>query len=255
LNTAKIDGVRHSCKVAAEVMKIASGAVAEGVTTADVADVVAKEIARLGGRSAFLGYHGFPGVLCISLNDEILHGIPSAKRRLAKGDLVKLDLGVVVDGYYSDMATTILIDDGSEMSKKKRLLMDATLSALMLSITPAVKAGSPILMISDMIQKHLASRGYKPVDGMTGHGVGMRLHEYPIVPNEVPVGLKDFSGKEKLEAGMTIAIEPMAGMGGPKVNLKQDGWTLTMADRMPSAHFEHTVLVTDGDPEILTRLS
>ena len=248
-------GIRKSCKAAAAVMEAASKAVRVGLTTADVEAVVAKEIARQGGRSAFLGYHGFPGALCISLNDEVLHGIPSKSRKLANGDLVKLDLGVVLDGYYCDMATTILLDDGSDMSKRKRLLMDATMSALMTSINGLARAGMPVLMISGMIQGHLASKGYKPVEGMTGHGVGLRLHESPVVPNEVPEGMKDLSGQEKLIAGMTLAIEPMAGMGSPKVRIKQDGWTLAMEDGLPAAHFEHTVLITNGDPEILTRLA
>ena len=249
-------GIRKSCKAAAAVMEAASKAVRVGLTTADVEAVVAKEIARQGGRSAFLGYHGFPGALCISLNDEVLHGIPSKSRKLANGDLVKLDLGVVLDGYYSDMAASFLMDDGSESSRKKRALMDATLSALMACVSPLIRSGMPVLMISACIEGHLASKGYKPIDDMTGHGVGLRLHESPVVPNAVPPGIKDLSAtNDMLVAGMTIAVEPMACMGSTKCRIKNDGWTIVMEDGLSAAHFEHTLLITDGAQEILTRLS
>ena len=252
---ARTTGMRRSCRIAAHVMDAASKAVRVGMTTADVEAVAAREIARLGGRSAFLGYHGFPGVLCVSINDEILHGIPSSSRRMSEGDLVKLDLGVVVDGYYSDTATTILLDDGSDFSKKKRALMDATLSSLMACACGLVRAGMPVLMISSIIEGHLASKGYKPIDDMTGHGVGIRLHEAPAIPNAVPPGIEDLSAtNDMLVAGMTIAVEPMVCMGATKCRVKSDGWTIVMEDGLPAAHFEHTILITDGAPEILTRI-
>ena len=249
-------GMRRSCCAAASVMEACSKAVRVGASTWDIEAVAKREIARTVGRSAFLGYHGFPGVLCTSINDEILHGIPSKSRIICGGDLVKLDLGVVVDGYYSDMAASFLMDDGSESSRKKRALMDATLSALMACVSPLIRSGMPVLMISACIEGHLASKGYKPIDDMTGHGVGLRLHESPVVPNAVPPGIKDLSAtNDMLVAGMTIAVEPMACMGSTKCRIKNDGWTIVMEDGFSAAHFEHTLLITDGAPEILTRLS
>lgn len=247
METDRIKGVRESCRIASMVMERASRVVVKGATTFDVAEVAAEAMAKFGARSAFLGYHGFPGVLCISLNDEVLHGIPSRKRVISGGDIVKLDLGVVFNGFYSDMAATFLIDDGSVPSDANRRLMEATLSALMSGIA-AARPGVTVEAVATAIYGKLKSRGYEPVDSMSGHGVGRRLHEPPLVPNRT----EGWDCSAVLSPGMTIAIEPMVGAGTTKIRVRNDGWTVVVEDGMPSSHFEHTVLITEGDPEILT---
>lgn len=241
-----IEGVRKSCKIASQVMLATSRAVFAGSTTLDVEAHAVVAMKAFGVRSAFFGYHGFPGEICVSINDEILHGIPS-KRRIREGDLVKIDLGVICDGFYSDMAQTFLIDDGSDECREKRRLSDATLSSLTTGMWYA-RAGSTVQKIAEAISASLKSNGYLPVKGMSGHGVGVRLHEPPSIPNEVD----GWDCSTVLSAGMTIAIEPMVGMGSPKARIGSNGWVVVMSDGMPSAHFEHTILITEGDPEILT---
>jgi methionyl aminopeptidase len=246
-NNQRIQGIKKSCKAAVLVMEAVENSIREGVATVEIEAAAYQAIEQQGGRSAFLGYRGFPGVVCISINEEVLHGIPSHDRIVKRGDMIKVDLGVVLNGWYSDMASTFLVDDGSESTSNKRRLKDATISALMAGIS-AAKAGNTTKDVASAIQTMLSSRGFEPVDGMTGLGVGLRLHESPIVPNRVEGCKCD----DVLVEGMTIAIEPMVGMGSPKAKVKHDGWTLIMADGQPSAHFEHTVLITNKGPEILT---
>ena len=240
----RIEGVRKSCKAAAKVMEGISRFISVGLSTMDIADHASQAMLSLGCRSAFLGYHGFPGSVCISVNDEILHGIPSSKTIL-EGDVVKIDLGVVLDGFYSDTAETFLVGQCSPDNIK---LVEATRKALHEGIKAAVE-GNTNLDISKAIESSLSLMGFVPVEDMVGHGVGEHLHESPEIPNRVD--LTDVRTVE-LKAGMTLAIEPMVGMGKPLLRIRNDGWTVVMADGGMSAHCEHTVLVTEGDPEILT---
>jgi len=242
-----VNGVRNSCHIASDVMQQISKSITIGMSTLDVDKLAAETMKDMGVRSAFLGYHGFPGHICISLNEEVLHGIPSACRLISAGDLVKVDLGVVLDGYYSDTAKTFLMEDNQSDLTHKKKLMDATLSALMSGIS-AAKAGHQVKAIASAIHNSLNNSGYEPVDNMSGHGVGIMLHQPPQVPNKV----EGWDCNSLLTVGMTIAIEPMVGAGTSRIRIKNDGWTIVMEDHMPSAHFEHTVLITDGEPEILT---
>lgn len=243
------EGVRRSCRAAAAVMSAAAGAVKVGATTADIELAASKAMSAMDVRSAFLGYNGYPFSACVSVNQEILHGMASIDRRIAHGDIVKVDLGVVLGGYCSDIAQTFVMDDGRASTAEKRRLSDAVLSALMAGIT-VVKKGNTNMDVARAINSSLGKAGFVPVRDMEGHGVGRRLHEPPGMPN---YERKDSSGVT-LVPGMTLAIEPMAGLGKPEILVASDGWTLAMADGQPSAHWEHVVLVTDGEPEILTKL-
>lgn len=249
MDIARVNGVRQSCKIAALVMERISHSVVEGATTYDIEKVAAEAMNELKVRSAFLGYHNFPGSICVSVNEEVLHGIPSRSKRIYGGDIVKVDMGVVCDGFYSDMAATFLIDDCSEISVSNRMLMSANLSALMAGIN-IVRSGIHVQDISAAIETSLKSKGYEAVDNMCGHGVGAKLHELPSIPNKV----NGCDPNPFLTSGMTIAIEPMVGMGTTKVRVKNDGWTLVTDNGKNSSHFEHTVLVTDDGYEILTKL-
>lgn len=246
--TSKVRGVRASCKIAAKIMGLITKEIGVGVSTLYVNKVAEQAMHDFGVRSAFLGYRGFPGSVCISVNEEVLHGIPSDSKILANSDVVKIDMGVVLNGYYSDMATTVLIDDGSENSKLNRRLMDANISALMAGIS-AARPQSTVEAISSAIYATLKSRGYEPVDNMCGHGIGSQLHESPSIPNRTD----GWDCSAVLYPGMTIAIEPMVGIGTSKARITNDGWTLVMDNGKSSSHFEHTVLITDGDPEVLTK--
>jgi methionyl aminopeptidase len=241
-----IKGVRASCQAAALVMKAVGKVVRVDNSLLDIEAAAASEMARLGVRSAFLGIHGFPGVICVSVNDEVLHGIPS-RRMIRQGDVIKVDLGVVKNGWYSDTASTFLMDDGSPEFKAKRGLANVTLMALMSAITMA-KAGNRVFDITQAIDVIIRNAGYSAVEGMTGHGIGRRLHLPPQIPNQ----LEGYDCSYVLKEGDVIAIEPMVGMGSGKVRVKHDGWTIIMADGKPSAHFEHTILVTKDIPEVLT---
>lgn len=248
-----LSGIRKSCTAAASVMASVSSSIRIGMTTADVDVVAAKAMSAIGVRSAFLGHHGYPHSACVSVNSEVLHGLASPSRRIAGGDVVKVDLGVVSDGYFSDMAQTFVMDDQSVSSVEGRRLSNAVLSALMAGINVA-RVGNTVTSITMAIESSLKTAGLLPVLDMMGHGVGKRLHEPPEVPNS----LKDnelFRKDRKdvpLLPGMVLAIEPMAGLGKPDIVVASDGWTVLMADGMASAHWEHTILVTDGEPEILT---
>jgi methionyl aminopeptidase len=210
-------------------------------------------MSELGVRSAFKGYAGYPFHACVSINDEVLHGLASASRMVAGGDVVKVDLGVVSDGYCSDLAQTFVIDDGSLSAIEGRRLSNAVLSSLMAGINAAV-VGNTVAAITMAIESSLSDAGFSPIYELIGHGVGRRLHEPPEVPNAL--GKDGLFRKDRKEVplvpGMTLAIEPMAGLGKPEVLVRSDGWTIVMADGMPSAHWEHTILVTDGPAEILT---
>ena len=239
----EIEIIRRSGIITAQCLEMLKNAVKEGVTTLEL-DILAESFIRKhGGIPAFLGYRGYPKTLCVSINEEVVHGIPSNKRVIKNGDVVGLDMGVILDGYYSDSAVTVTV---GTISKEKELLVRITREALYKGIEQAVK-GNRIGDVSAAIQKHAESHGFSVVRELTGHGVGRSMHEEPMVPNFV-----ERSPGIRLKPGMVFAIEPMVNIGGFKLELLDDGWTYVTRDRSISAHFEHTIAVTENGPAILT---
>jgi methionyl aminopeptidase len=245
-SSREIDKMRLACRTASEILEQVVDVVRPGISTKEVDQAAADLMAEAGVQSAFLGYRlghrVFPGNICISLNDEIVHGIGS-QRRIQYGDIVKLDIGVVQDGWVGDTAFTIavgMIDDRTER------LLRVTETALRRAIE-IMQEGVRLGDVCATIEEIATGEGFSVVREFVGHGVGRKLHEEPQVPNYGRPG----SGP-RLKAGMTLAIEPMINSGTAAVKLLDDGWTVCTADGMPSAHFEHTVLITREEPEILT---
>jgi methionyl aminopeptidase len=234
--------MRAAGRAAATVLAKLSALVQPGITTGEIDRLAGEYMAELGCRSAFLGYRGFPAQTCISLNEEVVHGI-GGPRRLAYGDIVKIDTGVVLDGWIGDTATTVpcgAVDPATER------LCTAT-RRILESAIPFAVAGRRLGDLSHHIEQEALREGFGVVREFVGHGVGRRLHEEPQIPNYGRKG----SGP-KLKAGMTLAIEPMINLGGEGVRILEDGWTVVTSDGKPSAHFEHTILVTENEPEVLT---
>jgi len=243
---AEIDAMRESGRMLATVLEYLQKVIEPGQSTKDIADYAAKELKTLGGKPAFLGYHGFPDVICISVNDEVVHGIPRNSRIIAEGDLVGLDFGVSYQNMITDAAVTIIAGKAIDPSHTK--LLEVTKESLYTGVKQ-VKDGVQTEDIGFAIQQVLEKQGYGIVRDLVGHGVGHHVHEDPNVPN---YGKKGHG--ERLQAGMTIAIEPMATLGEYKVVMDPDHWTIRTADRSLAAHFEHTVLITENGSEILTKL-
>ena len=239
--------MRAACAMAAKVLDTLKPLVRPGITTMDLEEAGRAEIARLGAKSACYGYqHGsrrYPAHTCISVNEEVVHGIPSFKRVLREGDIVSLDIVLEYDGYIGDNAYTVPVPP---VPQKVLNLLRVTREALEIGIR-AAQVGNRIGDISSAIQAHCEVHGYGVVRDMVGHGVGVSMHEPPEIPNFGKPGTG-----EKIRPGMTLAIEPMVNMGGFATRTLSDGWTVVSADRSPSAHFEHTVLTTEKGPEILT---
>jgi methionyl aminopeptidase len=238
----EIQRMREACGVASEVLDRLAGRICPGVTTGEIDEAAAQFIAESGARSAFLGYRQFPGNICISVNEEVVHGI-GGHRRIQYGDIVKLDVGVILNGWVGDTATTVPV---GMIDERTQQLLRVTEEALHKAIGYAHE-GCRLGDISASVEQEVTAHGFSVVREFVGHGVGRKLHEEPQIPNYGRRG----SGP-KLKAGMTLAIEPMVNMGGSRVKILEDGWTVVTADRMPSAHFEHTVLITKGEAEILT---
>ncbi|HYI01635.1 type I methionyl aminopeptidase [Hyalangium sp.] len=236
--------MREAGRIVCEILDELEEAVAPGVTTWELDALAEKLIYAKGAKPAFKGYLGFPSCLCASINYEVVHGIPSKKRKLAEGDLMKLDFGVVYRGFFGDSARTVPV---GKVSREARGLVEVTRESLQKAIAASVP-GNRIGDISHAVQSHVEARGYSVVRNFTGHGIGRKLHEKPEVPNFGEPG----SGM-KLRPGMTIAIEPMVNLGTAEVALLEDDWTAVTLDHKLSAHFEHTVLITDHGPEVLTR--
>ena len=240
----EIDIMRGANQHVAEVLEIMAQAVKPGVTTWDLDQIARAEIKKRGVGSAFLGYHGFPATICASPNEVIVHGIPSKEVVLDEGDVIGLDIGLIYEGYVGDAARTIPV--GAIDAETKRLL-DVTKECL----ERAIKVCTPEHRLSDIgkaVQDHAEANGYGVVREFVGHGIGTTMHEDPQVPNY-------FSGpKPRLKAGMVIAIEPMVNQGTHEVEVLSDGWTAVTRDRKLSAHFEHSVAITDGEPIVLSRL-
>lgn len=246
LRTAKeIDMMRKACQISAEALQLAGEAVRPGITTYEIDQIAYRYIKKQGAEPNFLNYNGFPATACISINDEVIHGIPSKKRVLKEGDIVSIDLGAKVNGYNGDNAATFACGVISDEAKR---LCDTTRESLYLGIEQAV-AGNRIGDIAFAIQSYCEERGFSVVREYTGHGVGTHLHEDPSVPNYGTAGRG-----QRLLPGMTIAIEPMINMGSKAVKCLPDGWTVKTLDGKLSAHFEHTIAITKGEPLILTKL-
>jgi methionyl aminopeptidase len=244
LRTAdEIERVRAACRVVAEVLDEVVAACRPGTTTLEL-DAIASTGARARGAApAFLGYQGFPASLCVSVNDEVVHGIPSRDRILREGDIVGVDFGVMLDGWFGDSARTVAV--GAVDGTAARLI-EAGSGALVRAVAAAVP-GRAVGDIGAAVQAFVEPRGFSVVRAFVGHGIGRRLHEPPRVPN---VGVPGTG--VKLRAGMVLAIEPMVNAGSPDVETLDDGWTAVTADGSWSAHFEHTVALTENGPEILT---
>jgi methionyl aminopeptidase len=242
----EIEKMRQACRTASDVLERISELIRPGISTKEIDEAAADLMSEAGVKSAFLGYRlghrVFPGNICISLNDEIVHGIGS-QRRIQYGDIVKLDIGVIENGWVGDTASTIGVGMIDERTEK---LMRVTQAALRRAI-PFARDGVRLGDLCFEIEAEAVANGFSVVREFVGHGVGRKLHEEPQVPNYGRRG----SGP-KLKAGMTLAIEPMINAGTAAVRLMDDGWTVCTADGMPSAHFEHTVLITRAEPEILT---
>lgn len=236
--------MRTAGRVVAEVLALLQEAVRPGITTAELDKMAEKYIRRANCKPAFLGYHGYPATICASINEEVVHGIPSL-RKLQEGDIVSIDVGAVYQGYYSDAAMTFPVGD---VEPEVLRLLEVTRQSLYEGIKQAVK-GNRLTDISHAIQVHVEKNGFSVVRNYVGHGIGNKMHEEPQVPNFGPPGRGP-----RLEPGMALAIEPMVNMGTWEVETLQDNWTVVTLDRKWSAHFEHTIVITDETPMILTEL-
>jgi methionyl aminopeptidase len=241
---SEIDKMAVACRIVAEVLQELVHVVRPGLTTLELDALAERNIRLRGAVPAFKGYRGFPNTLCVALNEQVVHGIPS-KRRLRAGDIIGLDLGAKWEGYYGDAAITIPV--GQISAPTERLLTTAR-EALALGIEE-VRPGRHLSNISHAIQRYAESRGYSVVRAFVGHGIGTALHEEPQVPNFGPPGRGP-----RLKAGMVLAIEPMVNLGDADVEILDDGWTVVTADGLLSAHFEHTIAITDEGHQVLTAL-
>ena len=236
--------MREACRISAEALKLAGNAVEPGVTTAELDKIAEKYILSQGATPNFKNYNGYPATACISINNEVIHGIPSNKRVIKAGDIVSIDLGAKFEGYHGDNAATFACGDISEEAKR---LMDTTRESLYEGIAAAVSGGR-LGDIGAAIQQYVEKRGYSVVRQFVGHGIGTQLHEAPEVPNFGTHGRGI-----RLMPGMTLAIEPMINMGAYDVKVMPDGWTVLTKDGSLSAHFEHTIVITPDGPQIMTK--
>ena len=237
--------MRPAGAIAARVLDEIMGFIRPGVTTRQVDEFAAAQMKAHGGKSAFLGYRNYPSHTCLSVNDEVVHGL-AGERELRFGDIISVDVGVVYKGFIGDNARTMAVGGCGVQAQQ---LMEVTEASLYKGIAAAV-AGNRVTDISRAVQDYVESKGFSVVREFVGHGVGRTMHEEPQVPNFV-----DRKSNDKLVPGMTIAIEPMVNAGRPEIKILKDGWTVVTQDGSLSAHFEHTVLITDGEPEILTWLT
>lgn len=241
----EIEKIHYSCRIVAEILRVLGEKITPGMTTLELEQEAEALIRKKRVKPAFKGYHGYPACLCTSINEEVVHGIPSAGRVLKEGDIIGVDLGVLADGYYGDAARTFPV---GRISGKAAKLLDVTEKALYRGISVAL-AGNRLSDISHSIQSFAESNGYSVVRDFVGHGIGTRLHEEPQVPNFGAPGQGP-----KLKAGMVLALEPMINLGRYEVEVKDDKWTAVTADSALSAHFEHTIAIGEDGPVILTSL-
>jgi len=242
----EITVMREANQIVAATLAMLEERIEPGISTLQL-DRWAEDFARnRGSVPAFKGYRGFPGSLCVSINEEVVHGIPSDRVILKDGDILSIDFGVKLHGFYGDAAVSIPV---GSISGKKRKLLDVTRESLDLAIDQ-VRVGNRVNDISKAVQQHVEGQGFSVVRQFVGHGIGSQLHEPPEIPNYVRK-----ERTPRLIAGMALAIEPMVNAGTYEVQVMKDGWTVLTADRAPSAHFEHTVVVTEDEPLVLSRLS
>lgn len=243
--TAELDLMRQASRIVAAVLALLKPEVRAGVSTAELNSLAEREIRKRDAVPAFLGYRGYPATLCVSINEEVVHGIPSDKRIIRDGDLVSLDLGAVYKGFYGDAAITVAV--GAVKPERARL-MEVTERSLASALSK-VKSGAKLGDVSHAVESVVVESGMSVVREFTGHGIGRHLHEDPSIPNYGRPG----SGVT-LRPGMTLAIEPMVCMGKPEIIIRNDGWTAVSADGSCTAHFEHTVAVTEDGCEILSSI-
>ena len=241
----EIAKIQRSAQLVAETVQYLAPMIEPGVTTAELDRMAESYIRKHGGIPAFKGYRGFPATLCTSINHEVVHGIPSKQRRLHEGDIIGIDCGAIVDGYYGDHAITFAVGKITEVEQR---LLDTAQQALAVAVAQA-KVGNHLSDISHVIQVYAEERGYSVVKAFVGHGIGTSLHEEPQVPNFGPPGRGP-----RLRAGMVLALEPMVNIGTSDVSILSDNWTVVTADGKLSAHFEHTVAVTECGGRILSQL-
>jgi methionyl aminopeptidase len=247
-NTREISLMKESCRIVAEVLALVGARIVSGVRTRDLDRVAEEYIRSRGGEPAFKGYghdrrNLFPGTLCVSIDDEVVHGIPDGGT-IEEGQVVSIDVGVKKNGFFGDGARTFPV---GRISEEKTRLLRVTEEALLLGIAQA-RAGNHLHDVSAAVQRHVEDAGFSVVRDLVGHGIGKNLHEDPAIPNYGESGTGVI-----LREGMTLAIEPMVNAGTHRVTVGDDGWTVRTADGKPSAHFEHTIVVTTGEAEILTR--
>ncbi len=243
LRTAEeIAGIGAACAVVHDVLDEIRALVAPGLTTGEIDRLAAARLAERGALPAFLGYHGYPATICVSVNEQVVHGIPSPRQVLRDGDLVSLDFGAVLDGWYGDAAVTVPVGRASPEALR---LVETTREALALAVA-AARPGNRLGDLGAAVQRHVEARGYSVVRDFVGHGIGRQLHEPPQIPNFGTPGTGLL-----LRPGMVLAIEPMVNAGGPEVDVLGDGWTAVTADGRLSAHFEHTVAITGDGPMVL----
>ncbi|WP_353684016.1 type I methionyl aminopeptidase [Thermodesulfovibrio sp. 3907-1M] len=241
----ELQKMRKSCRIVAAVLCELKNFIKEGLTTKHIEQFIENLIIKMGGTPAFKGYRGYPASACISINEQVVHGIPSEKVFIKEGDIVSVDVGVLCESFYGDAAYTYPVGRISEEAQK---LLKVTEEALYKGISEAIP-GNRIGDISSAIQAHVESNGFSVVRAFVGHGIGRSLHEDPQIPNFGTKGVGP-----KLKKGMTLAIEPMVNVGTYEVQILSDGWTAVTKDGSLSAHFEHTIVITEGEPEILTKL-
>ena len=237
--------IRSACKIAAEAMEIARDEIKPGITTLEISEKVRDFIEAHGAKAAFLGYNGFPGAICISVNEEVVHGIPG-RRVLKDSDIVKFDIGTYIHGFYGDMARTYPV---GEISEETNELITATENALYRGITAAV-SGKHVGDIGHSVQSYVEAKSYSVVRALVGHGIGRNLHEEPQIPNFGKPG-----AGATLKNGMVLAVEPMINAGTMNVKTLVDNWTVVTADGKLSSHYENTCVVRHGFPEILTLMN
>ena len=241
-SASEIEKISKACQIVKETLELIEDLISPGVTPMELDREAEKFIISKGARPGFKGLYGYPATLCVSIDDEVVHGIPN-ERVLKEGEIISVDVGSIVDGYYGDHAKSFAVGQVEEERKK---LMDVTRECLMLAIKQAVP-GNRIGDISHSVQKEAESNGYGIVRELVGHGIGTKLHEDPQIPNFGKPGTG-----AKIKAGMCFAIEPMINMGKPEVYTKKGGWTVCTKDGLPSAHFEHTITITETGAKILT---
>ncbi|MCI8610618.1 MAG: type I methionyl aminopeptidase [Clostridiales bacterium] len=245
-NPEQIKKMQRAGRITGEALALAGEAVREGVTTAALDKIIRSYIEKCGARPSFLGYGGFPGSACISINEEVIHGIPSAKRYLQEGDIVKIDVGAYIEGFHGDSANTFPV---GKISDEAQRLIDATKESFFQGVQAAQQEHARIGDIGAAVDGYVSQRGYCVVRKYVGHGVGKELHEDPSVPNYGTAGRGP-----RISRGMVIAIEPMVNAGTGRVIDQPDGWTVITADGKLSAHYEHTVAITDEGALLLTKV-